>query len=191
MVRFVRSYSNLDAPGQALSALLEEARGEAEAGANRPALVLPARARRLSDSEKAELAQDYVGGMTVYELAAKFSIQRQTVSAHLRRMGVPMRQQGLGEAQVDRAVELYVEERLTLKQVGAKLGVDAGTVRLALMRRGVVMRGSGFGVGYLYGRVLWAGGGRLRPSRRVAWEGSQRQRLGLLQPSRAGRCLGG
>ncbi|MCX4098022.1 hypothetical protein [Nocardia sp. alder85J] len=78
--------------------------------------------------------------MTVYELAEKFSIQRQTVSKHLHASGVTMRQQGLSEAQVERAVELYVEERLTLKQVGAKLGADAGTVRLALLRRGVRMR---------------------------------------------------
>ncbi|WP_433194349.1 hypothetical protein ACQP1G_37170 [Nocardia sp. CA-107356] len=78
--------------------------------------------------------------MTVYQLAEKYRVQRQTVSKHLHAMGVTMRQQGLSEAQVDRAVELYVEERLTLKQVGAKLGADAGTVRLALIRRGVKMR---------------------------------------------------
>ncbi|CAM4361146.1 hypothetical protein NONI108955_22610 [Nocardia ninae] len=77
--------------------------------------------------------------MTVYEVAEKFSIQRQTVSAHLKRMGVPMRQQGLSDEQVDQATELYAEG-LTLKQVGLKLGVDAGTVRLALLRRGVRMR---------------------------------------------------
>ncbi|WP_220139910.1 hypothetical protein [Nocardia huaxiensis] len=90
--------------------------------------------------EKAELARDYLRGLTVYELAEKYSIRRQTVSEHLHRMGVPMRQQGLSEQQVDRAVELYLGERLTLKQVGAKLGADAGTVRLALLRRGVRMR---------------------------------------------------
>lgn len=55
-------------------------------------------------------------------------------------MGVTMRHQGLNDEQVDRAVELYVEERLTLKQVGAKLRAYAGTVRLALLRRGVKMR---------------------------------------------------
>ncbi|WP_280392296.1 hypothetical protein [Nocardia brasiliensis] len=55
-------------------------------------------------------------------------------------MNVTMRQQGLSAAQVDRAIELYVKEKLTLKQVGAKLGADAGTVRLALLRRGIRMR---------------------------------------------------
>lgn len=65
--------------------------------------------------------------MTVYQLAEKYQVQRQAVSKHLHTMGVTMRQQGLSEEQVGRAVELYVEERLTLKQVGAKLGVHAGT----------------------------------------------------------------
>ncbi|MBF6546983.1 hypothetical protein IU424_28480 [Nocardia brasiliensis] len=95
--------------------------------------------RKLSDPEKVELARDYLRGMTVYLLAEKFSIQRQTVSRHLHSMGIPMRQQGLSEEQVDRAAELY-EEGLTLKKVGARLGADAGTVRLALLRRGVKMR---------------------------------------------------
>ncbi|MGY2060963.1 hypothetical protein ACW9HQ_39355 [Nocardia gipuzkoensis] len=139
-MRYLRHHSNLITPGQGLSTLLAEARTEAERGVDRPAAIPPARMRKLSDPEKAELARDYLRGMTVYELAKKFSIQRQTVSAHLHRIGVPMRQQGLSDEQVDRATELYAEERLTLKQVGAKLGVDAGTVRLALLRRGVLMR---------------------------------------------------
>lgn len=139
-MRFLRHHSNLNTAGQALSALLEEARAELEVGVPRPSVSPGKRARRLTDGEKAELARGYIHGMTVYELAEKFSIQRQTVSAHLRRMNVTMRQQGLSAAQVDRAVELYVKEQLTLKQVGAKLGADAGTVRLALLRRGIRMR---------------------------------------------------
>ncbi|GAA1644644.1 hypothetical protein GCM10009764_77840 [Nocardia ninae] len=138
-MRFLRSHSNLNSAGEALLALLAEARAEADGGVDRPSVTLPARARRLTNQEKAELARDYLGGMTVYEVAEKFSIQRQTVSAHLKRMGVPMRQQGLSDEQVDQATELYAEG-LTLKQVGLKLGVDAGTVRLALLRRGVRMR---------------------------------------------------
>ncbi|WP_280410268.1 helix-turn-helix domain-containing protein [Nocardia brasiliensis] len=138
-MRFLRHHCNLNGGGQALSALQKEARAEAEHGVDRPVALLPARNRKLSDPEKAELAQDYLRGMTVYQLAKKFSVQRQTVSKHLHRMGVPMRQQGLSEEQVNRAAELYAEG-LTLKQVGARLGADAGTVRLALLRRGVKMR---------------------------------------------------
>lgn len=118
---------------------MAEARTETEADVDRPSVSPPKQVRRLTDIEKAELARDYQRGMTVYELAEKFSIQRQTVSKHLHSMGVPMRQQGLSEEQVDRAAELY-DEGLTLKQVGTKLGVDAGTVQLALIRRGVRMR---------------------------------------------------
>ncbi|MFE9580509.1 helix-turn-helix domain-containing protein [Nocardia sp. NPDC006044] len=140
VVRFLRSCSNLVAAVQGLATLLAEARAEVDGAVDRPEVVLRARVRKLSDAEKAELARDYQRGMTVYQLAEKYGVQRQTVSRHLRGIGVTMRQQGLSEIQVDRAVELYVEERLTLKQVGAKLGADAGTVRLALLRRGVQMR---------------------------------------------------
>ncbi|BCK57900.1 hypothetical protein NWFMUON74_56720 [Nocardia wallacei] len=140
-VRFLRHSSNLVAAGQGLSNLLAEAQAEVEQGVDRPVVPMSPRNRKLSDAEKAELARDYTRGLTVYQLAEKFSIQRQTVSKHLHRMGVPMRQQGLSEEQVDRAAELYVEG-LTLKQVGVKLGADAGTVRLALLRRGVKMRES-------------------------------------------------
>ncbi|WP_433207473.1 hypothetical protein ACQP1G_22060 [Nocardia sp. CA-107356] len=139
MVRFLRHHSNLATAGQALSALLAEAQAEADRGVDRPEVNPPAHMRKLSEGEKMELARDYLLGMTVYELAEKYSIQRQTVSRHLRRMGVPMRQRGLKEHQIDRAAQLYTEG-LTLKQVGAKLGADSSTVRLALLRRGVRMR---------------------------------------------------
>ncbi|NQE69727.1 helix-turn-helix domain-containing protein [Nocardia gamkensis] len=39
--------------------------------------------RRLSEEERKSLAQDYRSGMTVYELATKFGIDRSTVSNHL------------------------------------------------------------------------------------------------------------
>ena len=90
---FVRSCSNLNTPGPALSVLLEEARREADGGVDRPSVTPRARIRKLSDGERAELARDYLRGMTVYQLAEKYSIQRQTVSRHLHGMGVTMRQQ--------------------------------------------------------------------------------------------------
>ncbi|NKY25514.1 helix-turn-helix domain-containing protein [Nocardia gamkensis] len=43
----------------------------------------PKRMRRLSEEERKSLAQDYRSGMTVYELATKFGIDRSTVSNHL------------------------------------------------------------------------------------------------------------
>ncbi|MCP9622162.1 hypothetical protein FOH10_32440 [Nocardia otitidiscaviarum] len=106
-MRFLRHHSNLNGGSQASSALLAEARAEAEHGVDHLVVPLPAQNRKLSDLKKAELAREYLRGMTVYELAVKFSIQRQTVSKHLHRMGVPMRQQRLNDEQIDQAAELY------------------------------------------------------------------------------------
>ncbi len=93
--------------------------------------------RRLSEEERTSLAEDYRSGMTVYELAAKFGIDR---SKHLKRMGVDMRRQGLAEEQIDEAVRLYVEQRWSSVRIGEKLGVDHGTVWNRLRERGVSMR---------------------------------------------------
>ncbi|PPJ25593.1 hypothetical protein C5F51_22455 [Nocardia nova] len=70
-LRFVRSHSNLITPGQALSALLAEARAEADGGVDRPLVTPRARMRKLSDVERTGLARDYLRGMTVYQLAEK------------------------------------------------------------------------------------------------------------------------
>jgi hypothetical protein len=75
----------------------------------------------------------------VYELAARFSIHRNTVSQHLNREGVARRRQGLGDDQVDHAVRLYRAGQ-SLARIGARLDVDAGTVHSALRARGVRMR---------------------------------------------------
>lgn len=100
----------------------------------------PKRIRRLSEEERTSLAEDYRSGMTVYELATKFGIDRSTVSNHLKRMGVEMRRQGLSEEQIEEAVRLYVEQRWSLVRIGEKLGVDHGTVWNRLRERGVRMR---------------------------------------------------
>ncbi|MEV0772746.1 hypothetical protein [Nocardia salmonicida] len=125
--------------GQRLAAALEEAQAEGLSGNIRPSLPAPKRSRRLSEAERGELAQDYQRGMTVYELASKYSISRQTVSVHLHRMGIPMRRQGLTDTQVAKATELY-EQGLNLRQVGTKLGIQASTLRLAMKEAGVKLR---------------------------------------------------
>jgi len=43
----------------------------------------------------------------VYELGARFGIDRRTVSNILHRHGVPMRRRGLSPDQVDDAIHLY------------------------------------------------------------------------------------
>ena len=94
---------------------------------------------RLPATRVRELVAGYEAGATVYELADRFGVHRDTVSAHLHRQGVPMRRQGLNEAEVDRAVRLYIAGG-SLGRVGSHLGVDAHTVRSALLKREVRMR---------------------------------------------------
>ncbi len=75
----------------------------------------------------------------MYELAARFGIERRTVSNILHRHGVPMGRRGLSRDQVDTAIHLY---RLgwSLARVGNHLNVSHTTVLAALRRRGIPTR---------------------------------------------------
>lgn len=138
---YVRRYANLKGAGQGLSTLLAEARNEAERPRSRDLnSASPRKLRRLNESERAVLAQDYASGMTVYELATKYGISRDTVSKHLHRMGVEMRRTGLSDEQIEEAVRLYVEQRWSLVRIAGELGVDHGTVWTRLKQHGVTMR---------------------------------------------------
>jgi hypothetical protein len=81
----------------------------------------------------------YKTGLTVYQLAEQFRINRGTVSKLLEREGVPRRGRPLSHAQVDQATELYATG-LSLVSVGKRLGCDGSTVHLALRKAGVRMR---------------------------------------------------
>jgi DNA-directed RNA polymerase specialized sigma24 family protein len=87
----------------------------------------------------AALVEAYQAGATVYELAERFKIHRQTVSKHLHREGVKMRRRGLDDQQVVDATALY-ERGWSLARIGRKLEVQTGTVWMALRSRGVTMR---------------------------------------------------
>jgi DNA-binding CsgD family transcriptional regulator len=81
----------------------------------------------------------YQGGKTTKELAVEFSINRLTVSAHLRRAKVPTRRKGLDQ---ERAVEVAVlyEAGWSSGQLATRFGVSADTVLKALRREGVRIR---------------------------------------------------
>ena len=85
------------------------------------------------------LIDSYRGGATVYELGARFKIDRRTVSVILKREGVMLRRRGLDTEQVDQAVHLY-GTGWSLAKIGEHLGVDAGTVHARLRERDVRMR---------------------------------------------------
>ncbi|WP_280478041.1 hypothetical protein [Nocardia asiatica] len=101
--------------------------------------IRPRRARQLDADEVAELITGYQAGATVYELAARFGIERRTVSNILHRHEVPMRRRGLSPDQVDTAIHLY-KLGWSLARVGNHLDVNHTTVLTALRRRGIPTR---------------------------------------------------
>lgn len=103
---------------------------------NRPK---PGRARQLDADQVQELIASYQAGATVYELGARFGIERRTVSNILHRNGVPMRRRGLSSDQVDDAIHLY-NLGWSLARVGKHLNVNHTTVLTKLRERGIPTR---------------------------------------------------
>ncbi|WP_084525664.1 hypothetical protein [Nocardia vaccinii] len=75
----------------------------------------------------------------MYELGARFGIERRTVSDILHRHEVPMRRKGLSAEQADDAIHLY-NLGWSLARVGQHLGVDPTTVLAKLRERGIPTR---------------------------------------------------
>jgi DNA-binding CsgD family transcriptional regulator len=87
-----------------------------------------------------ELAAAYESGATTRELAARFSIHRNTVATHLERVGVQTRaRRRLSPSEVDLAAQLY-EEGWSAARLAKKLGVSDHTIRAALRKTGVRIR---------------------------------------------------
>lgn len=97
------------------------------------------RQRRLQQPEQEELVSRYQAGDLMSELAERYGIHRRTVSAILKRHGVPTRASGLAPEQVQRAVLMYAQGQ-SLARIGTQLGVDATTVHTRLREQGVRMR---------------------------------------------------
>jgi DNA-directed RNA polymerase specialized sigma24 family protein len=95
--------------------------------------------KKLSASQVDELVAGYEAGATIYQLAARFSIHRTTVSAHLHRKGIELRGRGLTGGGVAEAAHLYLSG-WSLERIAVKLEVDDETVRSALRQLGVKMR---------------------------------------------------
>ena len=104
-----------------------------------PTPALPHRVRKLTDDEVARLVEAYQAGATVYGLAEQFVIHRTTVSLHLKRTGVVLRQRSLREDQVATAASLY-QQGWSLARLGEKFDVHPTTVHTALRRAGVPLR---------------------------------------------------
>jgi len=98
------------------------------------------RLTRLTEAQAAKLVTGYSEHVPVNELAGRFRLSRQTVSAILRRRGVELHQLGLSPSEAAEAARLY-RHGWSLAKLARKFGVDGMTVRRYLLVEGVVMRG--------------------------------------------------
>jgi hypothetical protein len=132
-------YYNTKRQVEALEALRRKLPDPTTPAASRVGRPKPGRARQLGAEQVRELLIGYESGQTVYQLGARFGIERRTVSEILHRHGVPMRRRGLTAEQIDDAVYLY-NLGWSLARVGRHLGVDPTTVLTKLRQRGVPTR---------------------------------------------------
>jgi hypothetical protein len=68
------------------------------------------------------------------QLAVQFGVHRTTAAGWLRKLGIPLRRQGLSEDELDQAVQLY-QHGWSLVRLGTKFQCDAETIRQGLIRR--------------------------------------------------------
>jgi len=90
----------------------------------------------LKPAQVAALVAGYQSGKAMKELAAEFGVNRLTVSAHLRRAGVPIRRGGLDQDQAVEAVRLD-GAGWSSGRLAEMFGVSADTV-LKTLRSGKV-----------------------------------------------------
>ena len=97
--------------------------------------------RRLSRTERTQLAEQYKIGMSALELARQYGIHRHTVVKHLQRDGIVIRgsQVKMTPDMIERAKQLYADGQ-SLAVIGERPCVDASTVHNVLKKAGVKMR---------------------------------------------------
>jgi hypothetical protein len=132
----VGRYSNHADQGECLQGLIEISSSSRLKPKTRTAKQVH---RRLQPDERDEMVVGYRKGLTIYELAQRFQIHRNTVSDLLERRGVPRRYQSLSSAQIGKAIKQYSAGD-SLATVGRSLGCDPNTVRLALIAADVPRR---------------------------------------------------
>ena len=138
LVELVRLYSKQEAEAARLRSLRSAA--SSPRPAERPNRSRQ-RQRRLSVTEVAELIKEYESQVPVKDLAKKFGVHRLTVTAHLQRHGVELRQVGLAPEDITTAALLY-GQGWSLARLGERYSVDSTTVWRALRAAGVEMRSS-------------------------------------------------
>jgi transposase-like protein len=137
--------ANLTKPMKALVGMVE--RGELAsllAGDPRPTASLQRRhQRRLSPADVDQLVREYADGLgSIYDLAERWGVHRNTIAKHLRGRGLDLGQLPLTIHEIERVRELR-GQGLSLNAIGRAIGRDPKTAKSALSsKRGLMVRGS-------------------------------------------------
>lgn len=134
------AYSNLKLAARQLHDLLKIA-GERRIS-REPTPLVARRDGRISAREKQRIVHAYHAGVSMKELARRYSIHRTSIRDVLEEGSVVLRKQRkISPAQVDIAVSLY-KQGMSLARIGERLDFNAQTISMHLRRAGVTIRGA-------------------------------------------------
>jgi lambda repressor-like predicted transcriptional regulator len=95
--------------------------------------------RRFTTDEAKFVADQYLAGTNMNQLAAAYEVHRTTVAKCLNKQQVPLRRFGFPSASIGEAAMLY-RSGWSLIRLGEKFACSDSTVRTALIRHGVKTR---------------------------------------------------
>ena len=95
--------------------------------------------RRFTAEEMAQVAERYLAGLSINQVARKFGVHRNTVVRSLAACGVARRLAGFRQEDVAEAAALY-DAGWSVARLGEKYGCAAETVRTSLIKHGVRIR---------------------------------------------------
>ena len=95
--------------------------------------------RRVGPETVDRLVADYESGVPTTELTGRYGLAKSSVLKLLADRGVVMRRQGLSEAELTKAAQLY-EQGLSVLDVGERIGRSSTVVWRALKKHGVALR---------------------------------------------------
>ena len=109
---------------------------------HRPVPSLRQKQVRLTDAQLSAVVERYEAGESANSIAADFSVDRRTLTVHLRKAGVEVRYRVADRIDLAAAARLYRSGR-SLAAVAEEFGVSAGTALRALRAAGIETRAVG------------------------------------------------
>lgn len=94
----------------------------------------------LSDAQRQEVIADYLAGISLREITARYGIHRDTVLQICKKAGHSARRRGLTPEQAQEAAALYANGRQSLAAIGKHFGVSPTTIHRYLVMTGVEIR---------------------------------------------------